>query len=180
MYNCRIFLLIGKENGNAWIMFFTWFKKSKKQNADLHSSNISNSSQIYIILYFWKFLQCCQKNDDKKPPKKSNIQIIFSFLGNYLYIEASGHKYSDNAVLLSPVIPPTGMSGYCFTFWYHMFGPNIGVLSVYSMIGGRKILQFTKGGTQGNQWKQAVINVNSTTDFQVRFTLHRCSNGWVG
>lgn len=96
----------------------------------------------------------------------------FFCLGNYLYIEASSKKYSDNAVLLSPLIPPTGLSGYCFTFWYHMFGPHIGVLSVYSMIGGRKILQFTKGGTQGNQWNQAVINVNSTTDFQVWLTCY--------
>lgn len=91
--------------------------------------------------------------------------------GNYLYLEASGHHNNDYAVLLSPIIPPTGMSGYCFTLWYHMFGPNIGVFSVYSMIGGKKILQFTKRGTQGNQWKQAVINVNSTTDFQVCHSL---------
>lgn len=98
------------------------------------------------------------------------IFLFFSCLGNYLYIEASSKKYSDNAVLLSPLIPPTGLSGYCFTFWYHMFGPHIGVLSVYSMIGGRKILQFTKGGTQGNKWNQAVINVNSTTDFKVWLT----------
>lgn len=98
--------------------------------------------------------------------------LFFSCLGNYLYIEASSKKYSDNAVLLSPLIPPTGLSGYCFTFWYHMFGPHIGVLSVYSMIGGRKILQFTKGGTQGNKWNQAVINVNSTTDFKVWLTCY--------
>ena len=38
---------------------------------------------------------------------------------------------------------------------HHMYGSTMGTLNVY--VGQKKI--FTKTGDQGNQWKQAMVNI---------------------
>ncbi len=56
--------------------------------------------------------------------------------GYYLYIKSSSHsRMGDTAHLKSPLSPPTGPDGYCFTFWYHMFGTTVGSLrmSIYDI-----------------------------------------------
>ena len=52
-------------------------------------------------------------------------------VGYYLYIETSApRQYGDMASLLSSkYIRPT--TGACVTFWYHMYGTNIGELNVF-------------------------------------------------
>ena len=94
---------------------------------------------------------------------------MFISQGNYLYIEASAKTAGQTAVLNSPLVSPTPAqgSGYCFSFWYHMFGPHIGSLTVYTLTNGRKVQQWTKTGTQGNKWQQGYFDVKSLTDFQV-------------
>lgn len=36
----------------------------------------------------------------------------------------------NTAQLKSSVLPPAGEKGYCFTFWYHMFGSTVGSLKM--------------------------------------------------
>lgn len=95
---------------------------------------------------------------------------MFSFLivGYYLYLEASGQRRGSKAVLVSQVNAPTSSAGNCFVLWYHMYGPQIGTLNVYTKSQGRQIRQWTKTGTQGNKWQQASFTFTSNTDYQVR------------
>ena len=50
--------------------------------------------------------------------------------GHYMYIEATPQKNGDNALLVSPLIRLDGSSSNaaCLTFWYHMYGKDIGSL----------------------------------------------------
>ena len=51
-----------------------------------------------------------------------------------MYIETSARLVGDNAILESEVYVPTDpATGKCFTFWYHMFGENIGELVIYKV-----------------------------------------------
>ena len=65
------------------------------------------------------------------------------------------------------MLPPTPTTGRCFSFWYHMYGPHIGTLNVFTQQNSKNQLRWTKSGTQGNAWSQGYINVISLTDFKI-------------
>jgi len=73
--------------------------------------------------------------------------------GKYAYIEATGMSQGDNAKLVKGDF--SFSSRKCLSFYYHMYGSTMGTLNVY--VGQKKI--FTKTGDQGNQWKQAMVNI---------------------
>ena len=52
-----------------------------------------------------------------------------------------------------------------------MYGTHISTLSVYVRSGSRDTLLWSKAGTHGDKWLQAVVTVNSRTNFQVRLTI---------
>lgn len=86
--------------------------------------------------------------------------------GYYIYIEASqpaNEKHS--AKLLSPFI----WGPKCFRFYYHMYGSHIGKLGVLLQIRGPygNYLMWQKSGQQGNQWREANIDIGYASEFQV-------------
>ncbi|XP_014854147.1 PREDICTED: MAM and LDL-receptor class A domain-containing protein 2-like [Poecilia mexicana] len=75
--------------------------------------------------------------------------------GKYLYIESSHPSEKENtAQLKSLLLPPAGENGYCFTFWYHMFGATVGSLKMLlkSADSSNKILVWQQSGSQGDEW----------------------------
>ncbi|MBN3298834.1 MDGA2 protein, partial [Amia calva] len=100
--------------------------------------------------------------------------------GFYMYIETSRpREKGDTARLLTPtfnVAPknPYGVtnSAYCFSFYYHMYGRHIGTLNAYLRVKGQTTLEnpiWTLSGTQGPRWRQAKVNINPTSSFQMIF-----------
>ena len=87
--------------------------------------------------------------------------------GHYIYIEASQPaKVNHSAQLLSPLI-----SGpKCFRFYYHMYGRHIGRLDVLLQIHGQpgNYLMWRRSGEQGNQWREANVDIGYAGEFQVR------------
>ena len=65
-----------------------------------------------------------------------------------MYIEASPQSYGDNAKLELAV--PRSNSSSCLTFYYHMYGSDMGTLNVFS---GNDTI-FTQSGDQGNYWRK--------------------------
>jgi hypothetical protein len=88
-----------------------------------------------------------------------------------MYLEASSKRPGSKAILNSQINGPTPSTGYCFIFWYHMYGPQIGRLSVSIQSQGRNIVRWTKSGTQGNKWQQASFTFTSSVDYQVNILL---------
>lgn len=61
-----------------------------------------------------------------------SLSLCICFAGKYLYIESSHPSEKNNtAQLKSLLLPPAGEKGYCFTFWYHMFGDTVGSLKMF-------------------------------------------------
>ena len=86
--------------------------------------------------------------------------------GYYIYIEASQPaKEKHSAKLLSPLI----RGPKCFRFYYHMHGSHIGKLGVLLQIRGPYgyYLIWQKSGQQGNQWREANIDIGYASEFQV-------------
>ena len=98
----------------------------------------------------------------------------FPFLtanGTYAYIETSfPRNHNDTARLISALIPRNSRPGTCISFWYHMYGPDINTLSVYTKSGGSLGSPIWKRtGNQANKWKYAQVFVRSVLDYQVGF-----------
>ncbi|CAF3933397.1 unnamed protein product [Rotaria magnacalcarata] len=91
--------------------------------------------------------------------------------GYYVFIEASSPRIpGDHARLISALQYPSS-TAQCLTFWYHMYGSDIGTLNVFVQMISTDLnstsstFVWTKSGTHGNQWHRAtqtLYNLNST------------------
>ena len=91
--------------------------------------------------------------------------------GYYIYIETSApRKANDTARIESATIPATQLK--CLQFWYHMYGPHVDTLNVYTKANkqlGSPV--WTLSGTQGNKWRHAVVSLTVSSKFQVKVPL---------
>ena len=92
--------------------------------------------------------------------------------GFYIYTEASyPNKPNNTAILVSPLLPPTDTIGYCLTFWYHMFGSDMGTLELLAIepYTARPMTLWSLRGTQRNAWTQQHIFINMTFQYNLSF-----------
>lgn len=96
-----------------------------------------------------------------------NVKLSCILEGYYLYTAASVRYANQTGRLKSISIHPNGKA-QCLSFWYHMYGPNIGGLNLY--VQSRPSLGtplWKRSGSQGNQWKQATVTLPSTGTYNV-------------
>lgn len=91
--------------------------------------------------------------------------------GYYIYIETSSpRKANDTARIESATIPATQLK--CLQFWYHMYGPHVDTLNVYTKANGQLGSPVWKlSGTQGNKWRHAVVSLTVSSKFQVKVSF---------
>ncbi|XP_075060547.1 MAM domain-containing glycosylphosphatidylinositol anchor protein 1 isoform X2 [Mixophyes fleayi] len=98
--------------------------------------------------------------------------------GFYMFIEASKpRKLGDKARLVSPMYNitnkfPSHKVSYCVSFYYHMYGRDIGYLNVLLRvmnIGTTNSTVWTKNGNLGNKWQHASVQISPSGPFQVVF-----------
>ncbi|XP_041849179.1 MAM and LDL-receptor class A domain-containing protein 2 [Melanotaenia boesemani] len=90
--------------------------------------------------------------------------------GKYLYINSSHPSVKGNtAMLKSSLLPHAGEKGYCFTFWYHMFGPTVGSLRMLLQTADplERTMVWQKSGNQGDEWLVAQSHVTLQRVHQV-------------
>lgn len=104
--------------------------------------------------------------------------------GYYMFIETSSpRKPNDKARLESEEFQPTGSSGRCLKFWYHMYGITIGTLNIWMSSNGTSGRIWTLTGNQQNQWRFGQAPVSSKGVYQVskggslKNSLHVCMFG---
>ncbi|XP_041944947.1 MAM and LDL-receptor class A domain-containing protein 2 isoform X2 [Alosa sapidissima] len=89
-----------------------------------------------------------------------------SSIGYYMYVDTSVGMWGETAMLFSDVLLPA-RGGHCLTFWFHMFGQNVGTLSLWTTNkpgpseydNGR--LLWTASGSQGAVWLEDSVFVES-------------------
>ena len=85
-----------------------------------------------------------------------------------MYVEADNGTFSDDAYLTSPFYQSAGLQ-CTLSFWYHMYGFDIGDLEVniVTPLGSTKVWSESYG--QGNKWHQAknIQIPRCTSAFQV-------------
>ncbi|MCJ8731789.1 hypothetical protein PDJAM_G00203590 [Pangasius djambal] len=102
-----------------------------------------------------------------------------SSIGYYLYVDTTVGHWGDRALLLSEIFPPDNWV-QCFTFWYHMYGQNVGTLNLY--INNRTLhdngdrlgyLIWTDSGDQEDVWWSARVNTHQIEPFWFVFEYRR-------
>ncbi len=80
----------------------------------------------------------------------------------YLYLESSGGCNFAEAILVSPCIDLNNSISPIFSFWYHMYGANMGNLRVEVLADGEVYPNVFPviNGNQGNQWLQGIVDLS--------------------
>ena len=81
--------------------------------------------------------------------------------GNYLYTEASNCTNNTGAVL-TPTFDFSNLIDATLTFWYHMYGADMGTMSVQVSTDGGNTWSsdlWSLSGDQGNSWQQATVDL---------------------
>lgn len=90
-----------------------------------------------------------------------------------MFIETSSPRSpNDKARLESEEFQPTGASGRCLKFWYHMSGNTIGSLNVWMSSNGSTGMIWSLSRDQKNQWYFGQAPVTSKNVYQVRNIMH--------
>ncbi|XP_072182128.1 MAM and LDL-receptor class A domain-containing protein 1-like [Diadema setosum] len=90
--------------------------------------------------------------------------------GHYVYIEASDHNAGDVARLTTPELDPSGGNEVtCWSFYYHMFGDNIGDMNVYIDKELDQSLWSFGGRNLGDRWFYAEVNVSRYENYSLTF-----------
>jgi hypothetical protein len=100
--------------------------------------------------------------------------------GKYIYLEASD-CFNSTAELKSSCIEMTGSP--TLTFYYHMFGNNIGNLSVqvYDPTTNTTNIEWSLSGDQGDQWQQATVDLSAYSNKTVIVSfVGNSTSSWGG
>ena len=94
----------------------------------------------------------------------------------YAYLEVSSTKSGDIARLNSSQISATaGSTGKCFTFWYHMYGPDINTLQIFTSVHGIPgPAVWSRIGSHGNQWRKGQVTLYARQPFNVSNRSNSC------
>ena len=87
-------------------------------------------------------------------------------LGTYLYTEASGYAQGDLAEITTPLIALDDVSlGYQLSFWYHMYGADMGTLEVLVDNGSGAVSIWSLSGQQqtaiDDAWIEVVLDLSA-------------------
>ena len=91
--------------------------------------------------------------------------LDISFLGSYIFIEASRKNPGEKARLLSDWIGAN--ETVCVQFWYHMHGSDIDDLNIYVKTNQSETLVWRLSGDQGNHWRFGQTALNSPNLYKV-------------
>ena len=103
------------------------------------------------------------------------MQNICPDPGFFMYIETSSPRaVGDYAFLESEIFPPSPPSGACMSFWYHMYGADIGEMIVFGRgLGSNSLLEDTlwylvkEQSANSTDWKFAQVGLYFNYDYQV-------------
>ncbi|SEC39874.1 Por secretion system C-terminal sorting domain-containing protein [Tenacibaculum sp. MAR_2009_124] len=104
----------------------------------------------------------------------------------YMFLEASTNNSAGQiganatAILESPCIDLTSVTSATFSFKNHMFGNNIGVLTVQGSSDGTTWTNlWTASGSKGNQWNSESVDLASYAGSTIKLRIvGKTGNGW--
>ena len=83
--------------------------------------------------------------------------------GKYLYLESSGSCEFNEAHLISPCLSLSNSTSPLLSFYYHMYGADMGTLNVdiFDGIEWHNSIMPELSGNQGNSWREQTIDLSA-------------------
>ncbi|XP_008840205.1 apical endosomal glycoprotein [Nannospalax galili] len=72
-------------------------------------------------------------------------------------------------LLTRPQVP--AIPKECLSFWYHLYGPQIGTLRLAMRRDKEDILLWSRSGTHGNRWRQAWVTLHHQPEASTKYQL---------
>ncbi|CAF0741635.1 unnamed protein product, partial [Brachionus calyciflorus] len=88
-----------------------------------------------------------------------------SATGYYALFDAYSKQNGDKAGLITPTFPFIS-EGYCLTWYYHMFGNDMGKMNIYIKVDDKKGLLWRFGENVGNIWNSGQLTISKILDYQ--------------
>ncbi|XP_036605779.1 apical endosomal glycoprotein [Trichosurus vulpecula] len=103
--------------------------------------------------------------------------------GHFMYLDPTMPPARGKGSRLLTALQVSPAHNECLSFWYHLYGPQIGTLRLMlRRVGEADTHLWARTGTHGNQWHQAWATLshppNSVTKYHLVFEAHR--NGYHG
>ena len=90
--------------------------------------------------------------------------------GMYYYVESSSPNYPGKVfITYTPTFDISATPGKVLSFWYHMYGAEMGDLEIGAIDGNGYTLLDTISGDQGNQWNFAYYPILAVDSFKIQF-----------
>jgi PKD repeat protein len=153
------------QNFDAWDENNPAYKCTDDESVDLGDcwTNVTGDD------FDWNVISGSTASDNTGPSEDHT-----SGNGKYLYTEASS-CFNHTGRITSPTFNLSNLNSATLKFSYHMYGNNMGTLSVQVSTDGGATWSdniWNKSGDQGNSWKDASVSLNDylVDNFVVRFT----------
>jgi len=170
-----------KVHGKSWREY-----SMKLQNENLKNANISCDFEDSSCGWGNDFTNRQKWLLNSGPTKSAgtgptNDNTFGTREGAYVYFEASwvNRYFKPSKGTKSKLISQSVfLSTVCFSFYYHMYGANMGHLNLFSMNEKKSLkLIWRKEGQQGNGWFHQALTIKSTEKYQLVFEAIR-GNGY--
>jgi PKD repeat protein len=112
-------------------------------------------------------------NSGGTPSNNTGPSSGFNGSSRYIYLEASGGCANREAVLVSDCYDLTGITSPQLSFYYHMFGGDMGSLSVDIIADGQMFSNVTPtiSGNQGNTWVQRTVDLSAFSGNSIKIVF---------
>ncbi|MGH0160932.1 UNVERIFIED_CONTAM: hypothetical protein FKN15_044115 [Acipenser sinensis] len=82
--------------------------------------------------------------------------------GHFVFVDVSSPDLRGRSARLLSYPQRSSVETMCLSFWYHLFGPHTGTLSLKLRLGGgdEETVLWTRSGTQGNEWQRGLSPVH--------------------
>lgn len=99
--------------------------------------------------------------------------------GKYIYSEASGSCSNQESIVLSPCFDLRGTISPELSFWYHMYGGDMGILRVDVLYNGSWINNIITPifGNKGNSWQEQKINLSAYNNGKITIRFRVVTGG---
>ncbi len=158
-----------EESLPSCISYFKTLCRNSLQSHDFDQRDLCNNvcDTICAINEFWSNVDTLQIgwsiNRGSTATDFTGPDDDVSAEGNYIYVESSSTSCIETlAILESRCIESVNSSDCSISFYYHMYGNDIGKLELQYSQGSKWITFWEKEGNQGNDWIQESVNLQAT------------------
>ncbi|CAF4044180.1 unnamed protein product, partial [Rotaria sordida] len=140
-------------------------------DCDFESDTCSSWNIVSKSELSWIRVQAtiASQQDERNPPYDHTIN---QSNGYYLLLQLNKSIPFPNNNISSQLRSTTiNNNRQCLEFWYFIYGPNVGILSVQKVSGSLSQVRWTTKGGKGYEWYHAQVNLQSPASDPTQFNI---------